>query len=292
MVVNKSAYTLDTAYAYCANFVKADTGMWILSALIIPKRIRKHFYTIWAYGFTVDDITDEGDLTKEQRLAQIQPIKEQLLLCYQGIAEQPLFIALCDTIQRFSIPQPLLLGYINAHIKLLNTKRFQTFNDLLTYMDGIYSTGGRITLLLLSYQDTELFKYADKLLTAYGLLDNLIDLSHDLSQGCLFIPLEHLKKFNCTEEDIFNQTLTDNVRALIAYEVSIAEDFLVQSQPIFRYLKLKDKLNAKLFYYTCDKIAHKIKVNNYNVFFPLIRLNFLDKLHIMIKALKDVVLRL
>ena len=52
--------SLEAAYAFCQRMAESHYENFPVGSLLIPKRLRKHVYSIYAFARVADDFADEG----------------------------------------------------------------------------------------------------------------------------------------------------------------------------------------------------------------------------------------
>ncbi|MDX1921207.1 MAG: squalene/phytoene synthase family protein [Candidatus Caenarcaniphilales bacterium] len=125
----------------------------------------------------------------------------------------------------------LLLDYFNSLESSIGTIRFPEQKDLEFYLRKF---GGSQALIIASILFEEEINDGDndvieavKYLGMGMLWWNLLKHSSSLTeQGKLFIPLEDLKKFNCTEEDLLTNHVSKNIKDLTRYEFNKVEELM------------------------------------------------------------------
>lgn len=125
----------------------------------------------------------------------------------------------------------LLLDFFNSLEASIGTIRFPEQKDLEFYLKKFGASQALIIANILFEEeinegDNELFE-AVKYLGMGILWWNLLKHSPLLSeQGKLFIPLEDLKRFNCTEEDLLANHVSQNMKDLTRYEFNKIEELM------------------------------------------------------------------
>src|SRR5688500_1166318 len=91
-------WTSAQAFDYCRKIALGHYENFPVGSLLVPHAKRRHFYSIYSFARAADDFADEGTLAREERLANINGWRDQLIRCAQGKADHPVFIALAQTI--------------------------------------------------------------------------------------------------------------------------------------------------------------------------------------------------
>ena len=67
--------SVEDAYAYCQRMAESHYENFPVGSLLVPKSLRKHVYSIYAFARTADDFADEGydtnELSEADRLAAL-----------------------------------------------------------------------------------------------------------------------------------------------------------------------------------------------------------------------------
>jgi phytoene synthase len=71
---------------------------------------------------------------------------------------------------------------------------------------------------------------------ANQLTNILRDVGEDRFRGRIYLPLEDLRRFGYSEEELMNGVLNDNWRSLMRYEVERARDWFARSEAGVRWL--------------------------------------------------------
>ena len=107
----------------------------------------------------------------------------------------------------------------------LEQRRYDTFEVLKQYCLRVASAVGLICVEIFGYRDLHTRDYAIDLGIALQLTNIIRDVAADLERGRVYIPIEDLIRFGCTEDDLRSGIVTDNVRLLLAYQAERARQF-------------------------------------------------------------------
>src|SRR5438046_3193520 len=96
-------YTVEEARRYCERLAKSHYENFLVAGIFCPRPLRQHFYNVYAYCRISDDLGDEiGDI--QQSLLLLDWWEAELDAMYRGEPRHPVFVALAETVQQFSIP--------------------------------------------------------------------------------------------------------------------------------------------------------------------------------------------
>src|SRR5262249_40882874 len=154
-----------------------------------------------------DDLGDEvGDAAESLDL--LAQWETQLDACYSGNPKHPVFVALAETVQKFNIPKHEFSDLLIAFRQDQTVTRFPTFKDVLASCRYSANPVGHLVLYLCGYSDAERQQLSDYTCTALQLANFWQDVSVDYQKGRVYLPLESLRKFGVSEEDIATQRNT------------------------------------------------------------------------------------
>src|SRR5467141_1994490 len=116
-------------------------------------------------------------ITVEEAFAHCEA---RLHAAYEGKAEDPIFIALAETVRRLDIPKSLLLDLLSAFRQDTVKTRYDTWEELLDYCRRSADPVGRLVLIVFGYKDPALPPLSDAICTALQLANHWQDLAVDL----------------------------------------------------------------------------------------------------------------
>src|SRR3989440_2138273 len=97
-----SAPPLQEAYSYCERLARTHYENFSVATWFLPRRLRQHFFSVYAYCRISDDLGDEvGD--PQQSLELLDLWEAELNTCYAGSPRHPVFVALRETVHACDI---------------------------------------------------------------------------------------------------------------------------------------------------------------------------------------------
>ncbi|MDI4662774.1 squalene/phytoene synthase family protein [Xanthobacter autotrophicus] len=144
--------TLDAAYAYCAEQVRAQDRDRFLAALFAPEDKRRHLLALYAFNLDVARVREvvREALPGEVRLAWWREVIEG-----QGrgsVEGHPIAAALLDTAERFALPRASLIALVDARIFDLYDDPMPKVVDLEGYAGETAAALLQLSALVLSPQ--------------------------------------------------------------------------------------------------------------------------------------------
>ena len=73
-----SQIKIEIAYKDAIDFTKSHYENFPVLSFLVPKHLQKHVAIVYQFARTADDIADEGDLTNNERLTQLDDFELQL----------------------------------------------------------------------------------------------------------------------------------------------------------------------------------------------------------------------
>jgi phytoene synthase len=107
----------------------------------------------------------------------------------------------------------------------LDTLRYDTMAALEKYCYHVASVVGLLSIEIFGYENKACRDYALYLGKALQLTNILRDVKNDAARGRIYLPLDALKQFNVTEQEILRGEYSDRYRALAEHIAARARAF-------------------------------------------------------------------
>ena len=262
--IPQTAPTLAKAREYCAHLARTHYENFSVASWFLPRRLRQHFFNVYAYCRISDDLGDEvGD--KDASLALLDQWQRDLDACYEGAPKHPVFVALSETVRQFDIPKYEFSDLLIAFRQDQTITRFETFQDVLNYCHYSANPVGHLVLYLCGYRDAERRQLSDFTCTALQLANFWQDVSIDYEKGRIYLPLEDLRLFEVSEDDIAQKRNTPAFRKLMKFEVERARDWFRQGLPLISQVDRELAIDLDLFSRGGLEILNAIEKQDYAV---------------------------
>jgi squalene synthase HpnC len=262
--IPENAPTQAQAQEYCRRLARSHYENFSVASWFLPQRFRQHFFNIYAYCRISDDLGDEvGDPAIS--LEMLDQWQLELNACYTGSPRHPVFVALADTVRRFEIPQQTFLDLLTAFRQDQSVARYQTFADLLGYCHNSANPVGRLVLYVCGYRDAERQQLSDFTCTALQLANFWQDVSVDYSKGRIYLPLEDMRRFGVSEDDLAAQKNSAAFGDLMRFEVERAREWFQRGWPLSGKVDRALALDIELFSRGGQEILRAIERQGYAV---------------------------
>jgi len=274
-------WSAEEGFRYCETIARSHYENFPVASRFVSKEIRKYVLAIYSFARIADDYADEPGFTLAERMDNLNQWEQELDECYSGNPTHRVFAALAETVERFQIPRELFQNLLTAFRADVTVKRYETYEDVLAYCRNSANPIGRLLLLLFNYRSETMMQLSDSICTALQLTNFLQDISVDLQKDRIYLPLEELKEFEYSEQDLFNQTVDDRFRNLMAFQVRRTADLFVEGKPLLPMVGKDLSMELKLTWNGGMKILQKIHRQKYDVLTKRPALSALDKLGIL-----------
>ena len=259
-----TAPSLEEARVYCERLAKSHYENFSVATWFLPKRLRQHFYNVYAYCRISDDLGDEvGD--PHQSLELLDQWEAELNACYAGSPKHPVFVALAETVKQFNIPQHEFSDLLIAFRQDQTVTRFETFDDILAYCRYSANPVGHLVLYLCGYSDAKRQQLSDYTCTALQLANFWQDIFVDYGKGRIYLPLEDLRRFGVTGEDIAQRRATPQFVAMMKFEVERARDWFARGLPLVKMVNRELAIDLELFSRGGQEILNAIERQDFDV---------------------------
>ncbi|MCS7298528.1 MAG: phytoene/squalene synthase family protein [Spirochaetia bacterium] len=266
-------------YEYCRSIMEKYAKTFYLASQRLPLSDRKHFWSIYAYCRTVDNIADElfpNDSSKG--IEELERVKRDLLLSYNGQynGEDLIFIALSQTFKSYKFRiEPFLELIEGARWDLLK-KPINTIDDLIYYSRLVAGSVGAMLLPVISNEPDSLYESAYN----YGVFMQIVNIIRDVGEDIrdrnrIYIPTELLNEHSISVEDIRKGIITRNYKVMIERLMEIAEKIFFENVRTVWKLKKEVRTSIYLAGIWYLEILNAVRFSNYD---NLTKRNYVPKL--------------
>lgn len=283
------SWSVDSAYRFCETLARSHYENFPVGSLLIPSRLRKHVYAIYAFARIADDFADEDHhegYSQQDRLGLLTEWRDMLRGCFRGEATHPVFIALKETVSRFDLPVELFEDLLSAFAQDVTTHRYRTVQDLLDYCRRSANPVGRLVLLLFDYKEESLHFWSDYICTGLQLANHWQDVEVDLRKGRVYLPEEDLVRFGLGVDDLAMRHGGSEFRKLMRFEVGRARELFLRGRPLCVSVRGRLGLELRAVWLGGWRILDLIERNGFDVFGQRPVISNGDKARILLAAIR------
>jgi phytoene synthase len=217
--------TLDESYELCRQFNKRHGTTYYWSTLVLPKVKRHHVHALYGFARYADDIVDEipagghGEIPVAERAAALASFGERFFADLErGRSDDPVLKAVVHTVRAFDLPTGAFERFLRSMTMDLTVESYDTWDDLLVYMDGSAAVIGEMMLPILEPTDLDAaLPHARDLGNAFQLTNFLRDIDEDLDRHRQYVPQEDLRRFGV---DLAERRCTPAFVELMRFEIA------------------------------------------------------------------------
>ncbi len=276
---------LERSYRQVEQIARVRARNFYYAFILLPAEKRRALCAVYAFMRHCDDISD-GDSSDEQKREMLQCWRRQLDGALNGdCRSSPIFPAFLDSVARFAIPHRYFHWILDGVEMDLKVRKYETFMDLYRYCFKVAGSVGLTCLQVFGFRDDRARLYAEQCGIAFQLTNIIRDVKEDASLGRVYLPLEDLRRFNYSPEELVLGVLDDRFRRLMTFQACRARDYFIRARSL---LPMVDKVSRpglwammEIYGRLLDKIVH----SRYDIFGPVVRLSTPEKCIIAIRAL-------
>lgn len=263
---------LAESYQRCRALHRAHGRTYYLATRLLPREKRRHVHAL--YGFTryADEIVDAaGAATPDERAGALKEWSERFLAGLAGApVDDPILPAVLHTIRAYDLDHDDFARFLASMAMDLTVTRYETYDDLLGYMDGSAAAVGTMMLPILGPRDRAAATGpARQLGLAFQLTNFIRDVREDLTRGRIYLPLADLRRFGVGEADLFAAgaagVTPPEIRDLIRYETGRAQRHYALARPGIGMLARSSQACMRTAYLAYGAILEEVARSGYDV---------------------------
>jgi phytoene synthase len=259
---------LGEGYRRAARITRDNGTTYYWGTMLLPRERRRHVYAVYALCRLADDIVDAPAATQGDNV----PATAEALAAFRdevgevldgGPTEDPVLASIGDSFARCAIPRENVDRFFGAMAQDLTTTSYETWDDLVAYMEGSAAVIGEMMLPVLRPRSREAFEPARALGFAFQLTNFLRDVGEDLDRGRVYVPQEDLRRFRA---DPWAREVTPAWRELMRFEIARNRELYAQADtgiPMLPPSSARCVATARELY---ARILELIEARDYDVF--------------------------
>jgi 15-cis-phytoene synthase len=219
-----SHVTLDESYALCRDLNRRHGTTYYASTYLLPAVKRPYVHALYGFCRFADEIVDDlGPVPVDERAKALDALAGRLLGDLAvGHSDHPVLRAVVHTAHAFHLPATAFERFLQSMSMDLRIDRYETFDDLLTYMDGSAAVIGELVLPILEPTSAAAFESARALGVAFQLTNFIRDVDEDLDRGRVYLPQDDVRRFGA---DPWRRTADEPWQAFLADQVARARSW-------------------------------------------------------------------
>ena len=240
--------TLAESYELCREFNKRHGTTYYWSTKVLPREKQRYVHALYGFCRYADDIVDDlGPVPVETRERALKDFGDRFFAdLAAGESSDPVLRAVVDTVTTCKIDEGCFRRFLRSMTMDLTVEKYETWDDLLVYMDGSAAVIGEMMLPILEPTNEAAIGPARDLGNAFQLTNFLRDVNEDLDRGRVYIPQEDIRRFGV---DLGERRCTPQFVELMKFEIARCRELYRSADEGLaphRREVLLDKYNSKL----------------------------------------------
>ncbi len=263
--------TLEESYELCRQFNKRHGTTYYWSTLVLPAIKRHHVHALYGFARYADDIVDEipegghGEIPVAERAAALETFGDRFFDDLdRGASDDPVLKAVVHTVRAFDLDPSAFRRFLTSMTMDLTVDRYETWDDLLVYMDGSAAVIGEMMLPILEPSDlAAALPHARDLGNAFQLTNFLRDVDEDLDRERQYIPQEDLRRFGV---DLSERRCSPEFVSLMRFEIERCRDLYSSADVGIGMLPERSARCIQAARTLYGRILDRIEAQEYDVF--------------------------
>lgn len=286
--------TLAEAYVACREIAKREAKNFYYSFRVLPQHKSDAMCAVYAFMRRADDIADDESMPIEQRRLVMADWVEQWRRSRSGgETEDPVFLALNDSQQRFRIPDQLLEELVQGTTMDLDQQppepgqlqTYATFEDLYRYCYLVASVVGLVCIRIFGYRDARAEKLAEETGVAFQLTNILRDVKEDAERGRIYLPLDMLAAHGMSAETVKDLAagapLSPETRQMLSALAARAEEYYQSGEKLLPLIDADSRAALWVLVTIYRRLLGRIRAGQGDVFLHRISVPTGEKLRIL-----------
>ncbi|MEE8519071.1 MAG: squalene/phytoene synthase family protein, partial [Dehalococcoidia bacterium] len=171
-----------------------------------------------------------------------------------------------DAARTYSIPESLFNDIIDGVEMDLETRRYETFDDLRFYCSKVASAVGLISIRVFGYTDPKAEEYAIDLGIAMQLTNIMRDIREDADRDRVYLPQEELRRFGYTEQELMAGVINDEYLRLMQFQTERARKYFESGAKLLPLLQRRSRACAAGLHHLYSSLLDRIEKRGFDVF--------------------------
>jgi len=271
--------TLEASYERCRQLNKRYGTTYYWSTNLLPKVKRRHVHALYGLCRYADDIVDDlGPVPPADRERALAAFGDRFFADYDtGDSADLVLKAVIHTVRAFGIDPDCVRRFLRSMTMDLSVTSYETFEDLLEYMDGSAAVIGEMMVPILEPTRPEARGHARDLGVAFQLTNFLRDVGEDLDRGRVYVPQEDVRRFGA-EVALSERRVTPEWVEVMRFEIERTRRYYVSADvgvPMLPPVSARCIAGARALY---SGILDRIEAAAYDVFSARVRVPTWQKL--------------
>jgi 15-cis-phytoene synthase len=274
---------LEECYELCRTVQRSHSRTYYFSTRLFPPEIRRHVHALYAFTRYADEIVDDRKegVSAGTRLEALEAFETETMLALASEeVGDPILRAFASTAREHGIGQDPVRSFIRSMKMDTYMRRYPTYEDLEEYMYGSAAVVGTMMCRILGVEEEEALPHAEALGEAMQLTNFLRDVREDWERGRVYLPLEDLKRFGYSEENLGMGRVNEAFVELMRFEIDRARMLYLLADQGVHYIPRGRRYPVLVARHLYAAILERIEELGYDVFSSRAGTTFAEKLQV------------
>ncbi|WP_049971022.1 phytoene/squalene synthase family protein [Haladaptatus cibarius] len=256
-----------------------------LATRLLPERVRHPTYVLYAFFRTADEIVDDAaGVPPDEQRAELERLRRQAL--GSESTDDPVLAAFREVADERGISDAKIEVFVEAMQTDIDKARYETYDELETYMRGSAAAVGEMMLAIMDADDPEQARpHAIALGEAFQLTNFLRDVREDVvERNRIYLPQTTLSRHGVTNEQIRQFDYSESFAAVMRDELKRAESLYWDGVAGVQYLPADCQLAVLLASVLYADHHRLIRAREYDVLSETPQLRTTRKLWLLAKT--------
>ena len=258
-----------------------------LGFVFLPKPKREALAAVYAYCRFIDDIVDSGALRKDEARRLLDFWRGEIERLYAGHPTHSVSQRLLPHVERYLLPKEAFLEMIRGCEMDLGPARFETFEQLESYMRGVACSVGALSIEIFGYQHTprdRMAEFARLFGYAFQLTNIIRDVGADLEMGRVYLPASEMREAGYSHELLIRREHTPSFDRLMESLYRRARGYYQTARNVVDFRDRPALLPAEVMAHVYEGLLEEVRGTGFRVLFHRASLPRWRKLALASKA--------
>jgi len=282
---------LSLASKRCEYVTQLFSKTFYMGTSLMRADAREHVWAIYTWCRRTDDIVDSPRALLNMQTLE-QDLNEWMIRLDNIWAGKPqdLFdLAMSETVKAYPklsiTPFKDMIAGMVMDVPGIGKDRYENFDELYLYCYRVAGTVGLMTLPILGaakgYTEEKASEPAIALGIGFQLTNILRDVGEDLERGRIYLPLDEIKAFGLSEEDLFKCRVTPKYKEFMKFQIARARHYYTKAKEGVPMLAPDARFAVQASLDLYSRILDVIERNDYDNFRKRAYTTKLEKLSIL-----------
>ncbi len=260
---------------------------FFLGFLLLPAPKREALSAIYAYCRLIDDIVDSGALSKDEARRMLDFWRDEVERLFAGRPTHSIAQALLAPIARYGLTRGPFEEMIRGCAMDLEGTRYETIDDLESYMRGVASSVGEMCVRVFGWTRTPQERMMDFARTfgyAFQLTNIIRDVGADLELGRVYLPLAEIRDSGYSVERLVLRDHGPAFDRLMEGQYRRAKGYYARARNFLDFRDRPAMLPAEVMAHVYEGLLDEIKARGYRVLYEKTALSPRRKLMLALRA--------